>query len=111
MEFDNLYERKKIARMFRDISLGGRPLIDEKFSVVYAEYVISLIYGAEELELQKPLTVREAGEAWEIEGSLGFDSGVISETGSIKGSVTVYINKSTGEVLSVMRHGRVPPAE
>ena len=89
--------------------LNSEPLITEDLALEIAKLLLVREFGPDDFALQQPLTVKDEGDAWLVEGSREYDYDAPRtnrpEGGAqmVDGSAVVEIAKENGAILALTR--------
>jgi hypothetical protein len=80
------------------------PLITEAMALEIAKLVFIREFGSEDFERQQPLTVRDEGDSWLIEGSREYDEDAPRvHSQLVDGRTLIEIAKHNGAILALER--------
>lgn len=88
---------------------NSEPLITQDLALGIAKLLLAQEFGPDDLALQQPLTVKDEGDAWLIEGSREFDYDTPrtdrpeGSAQMVDGNALVEIAKENGAILALMR--------
>jgi hypothetical protein len=104
----------KTRKAHRRISMklrgfNSEPLITEDLALEIAKLLLIREFGSDDFELQQPLSVKDEGDAWLVEGSREFDYDAPradrpeGSAQMVDGNALVEISKENGAILALMR--------
>jgi hypothetical protein len=70
---------------------------DPQVALKMAELILNSVYGKDEIQRQKPFSIKDTGDSWIISGSL--------PKNSLGGVANIEIDKRTGTITNVT-HGK-----
>ena len=96
-------ENRRISMKLR--GFGKQPLITSEIALAIAKLVFTREYGAQDFELQQPLSIEDDGDTWVVEGNREYDNDAPRDHPQmVEGRVLIEVAKANGAILALTRY-------
>lgn len=89
------------------LKAAGVQLATREVAVGLAELLLKSSYGADELEIQRPLIAKDGGDRWIIEGSRRFGQAKTDRDDVDFGKIEIVIAKSDCRILKFIGDAKI----
>lgn len=94
-------EARRISMKLR--GFGKEPLITDEIALEIAKLMFIREFGPEDFQLQQPLTIRDEGNSWLVEGSREYDYEAPRDNQIVEGKALIEIDKENGAILALTK--------